>query len=144
MQKLTKPRPKTSTHRPPLQRSNLAVARAVLRALNHQRHKHLPDRELGRRLGLDHRTIGRWRKRLMDVQGGEVPHTLLTKKQFWTICRRVSAILPDAMWRELDQQEIPGVWKAYVALHRVLHGGKTLPDRPSEPRPVVNEESCKS
>ena len=88
-----------STSQPALRRSNLDVARAVIKALNHPKQRHLGDRELGRRLGLDHKTISRWRKRLAD---GALPQKPLTKTQFLSACTRVAAILPDAMWRELD------------------------------------------
>ena len=108
---------------PPLLRRNFDVRRAVIRALDHPKKRHLPDRELGREIGVDHRTIGRWRRRL---EGGEVPHKLLTKKQFLNACRRVSETLPDEMWRELLSSDTACVYEAYSALHRVLHGGRTL------------------
>ena len=134
-----------STSQRSLLRSNLDVARAVLSALKHPKQRNLGDRELGRRLGLDHRTIGRWRKRLA---GGEVLHLPLTKKQFLSACSRVSRILPDPMWGELEARDMAcvrqaynTVHQAYIALHRVLYGERTLPDTPAAA--TQKEETCK-
>jgi hypothetical protein len=68
------------------------------------------------------------------VDGGSLLQTILTKKQFLSACSRVALILPDAMWRELDSTEIASVRHAFVALNRVLYGGKTLPDRITKPK----------
>jgi hypothetical protein len=127
---------RASPYHPSLQRSNYAVKRAVIRALNHPKQRHLGDRALGRLLGLDHRTIGRWRKRL---EGGDLPQKILTKKQFLSACARVTMILPDEMWRELTPTETESVYAAYKALYRVANGGKTLPKRILKPTPESNQ-----
>ena len=126
--------------RPPLQRSNAAIAKAVFRALNQVKWRRATDRELGRHLGLDHRTIGRWKKRLA---GGEVPQAVITKKWLLFACERIATIIPDAVWRELDENGLASVRKAYAALHRVLYGGKTLPDWTLTRKAAVKEEPCK-
>jgi hypothetical protein len=58
--------------------------------------------------------------------------------------------LPDAMWGELSSRDDTArVWKAYRALHQILHGGRTLPDRASQTEggedsvEMMEEGSCK-
>jgi transposase-like protein len=77
-----------------------------MRALHHPKERYLSDRELGRRIGVDHRTIGRWRKRL---SGGEVLQTIATKKQFLRACARVAAVPPDAQFRKLATEQNPNI-----------------------------------
>jgi hypothetical protein len=107
--------------RPSLQGSNVAVARAVLRALNDAKRRDLSDRARG---------------------GGEVPQAVVTKMWLLFACECIATIIPDAVWRELSHNELASAQKAYVVLHRVFHGGRTLPER-TQLKAKVKEESCK-
>jgi hypothetical protein len=113
---------------------NFEIARTIIRELARPLQKQVSDRSLARRLGVDHRTIGRWRERL---SGNDRPRKEISKRSFLAACRKVALVDPKWMWGELTQRsEIVEARRALAALHRVLHGERTLPKRPSRRRRV--------
>ena len=113
---------------------NAMIARAIFKELDRPIRKQESDRSLGRRLGVDHRTIGRWREKL---SGSERPRRKVSKRSFLAACRKVASVSPKRMWGELTHKsERMEVREALAALHRVLYGEKTLPKRPSRKRRI--------
>src|SRR5262249_41471241 len=111
---------------------NAMIAGAIFKELDRPLRKQESDRSLGRRLGVDHRTIGRWREKL---SGSDRPRKKLSKRSFLAACRKIASVAPKRMWGELTRKaERVEVGEALTALHRVLYGEKTLPKKQSKRR----------
>lgn len=73
-----------------------------------------------------------------------MPEKVLPKKQFLSTCERITRTLPLQTWRDLEENEIVLVQRAWAVLHRVLYGEKTLPDPHTEAGESIEEEGlCK-
>ena len=64
---------------------NAVIARAILKELDQPLRVRESDRAMGRRLGVDHRTIGRWRER---ITGQPQRKANLVAASFWACARR--------------------------------------------------------
>jgi len=104
---------------------NAMIARAVLNSLAHPLRKRASDRALGRRLHVDHRTIGRWRARLNRPHRRRV---VVSRHQFIRLCARIGHMNVRVVSRKLLPEDIRKyVIPAYQALHRFQFGPRTMP-----------------
>jgi hypothetical protein len=108
------------------------IARAILQELDRPLRKRESDRALGRRLGVDHRTIGRWRERL---KGQRRRPGIATRRKFIGLCQTLAGLNVVIVSQKLFPEDIRKyVVPAYRALHRFQFGSRTMPDRQARVR----------
>ena len=106
---------------------NAIIARAILKELDRPLKKRESDRALSRRLGVDHRTIGRWRER---IKGQRPKRDVVSRRKFLGACQTLSGLNIVVMSQKLNPIDIRRfVRPAYQTLHRVQNGPRTLPER---------------
>lgn len=106
---------------------NAIIARAILKELDRPLRKRESDRALGRRLGVDHRTIGRWRER---IKGQRPKSGIVSRREFLGACQTLAELNVVVMSQKLEPKDIRRfVRPAYQTLHRVQNGPRTLPER---------------
>jgi hypothetical protein len=106
---------------------NAVIARAILRELSLPLRRRESDRALGRRLGVDHRTIGRWRER---IKGQRPLDGVVSRRKFLGLCQTLARLNIPVMSQKIDPRDIRShVVPAYEALHRFQFGPRTLPDK---------------
>jgi hypothetical protein len=106
---------------------NAIMARAILNALDRPLKKRESDRALGRRLSVDHRTIGRWRER---IKGQRRKRGIISRRKFLGACQTLAGSNIPVMSQRINPQDIRCfVRPAYEALHRIQNGPRTLPER---------------
>ena len=106
---------------------NAQIARAVLKELDRPLKRRESDRALGRRLGVDHRTIGRWRERI-TIQRRK--RRVVSRRKLLGLCQTLSKLNIVVVARKLVPEDIRlCVIPAYMALHRFMNGPRTLPNR---------------
>jgi len=111
---------------------NAMIARAILKELDRPLRKRESDRALGRRLGVDHRTIGRWRERL---KGQRHRRGIASRRKFLGLCHTLAGLNVVIVSQKLVPNDIRKyVVPAYRTLHRFQYGPKTMPDRQTRPR----------
>lgn len=106
---------------------NALIARAVLKELDRPIKRRKSDRALGRQLGVDHRTIGRWRER---IRGQRPRHGVVSRRKFIGACQTLGRLNVVVMSQKLKFKDIQlYVGPAYHTLHRIQNGPRTLPQR---------------
>jgi hypothetical protein len=106
---------------------NAVIARAILREFDRPLRLRGSDRALGRRLGVDHRTIGRWRER---IKGKRPKRRVVSRRKFLGLCQALAGLNVRLMSQKIGPQDIRDhVAPAYKALHRFQFGPRTLPDK---------------
>jgi len=106
---------------------NAVIARAILKELDRPLKRRESDRALGRRLAVDHRTIGRWRER---IKGQGPREGVVSRLKFVGICEMLARLNIVVMSQKLIYDDIKKyVGPAYHALHRIQNGPRTLPQR---------------
>jgi len=113
---------------------NAQIARAILKELDRPLRKRESDRALGRRLGVDHRTIGRWRER---IKGQRRPKGRFSRRKFLGLCQKLAGVNLVVMSQRLLPEDIrKRVVPAYEALHRLQFGPRTMPEKPRRRAPL--------
>jgi hypothetical protein len=103
------------------------IARAILKELDRPLKRRDSDRALGRRLGVDHRTIGRWRER---IKGQRPQDGVVSRRKFLGACQTLAGLNIVVMSQKLEPKDIRHfVRPAYQTLHRVQYGPRTMPER---------------
>jgi hypothetical protein len=106
---------------------NAAIARTILAELSRPLRVRESDRTLARRLGVDHRTIGRWRQR---IKGQRPQDGVVSRRKFLGLCQTLAGLNIPVMSQKIDPKDIRShVVPAYKALHRFQFGPRTLPDQ---------------
>jgi hypothetical protein len=106
---------------------NALIARAILKEFDRPLKQRESDRALGRRLGVDHRTIGRWRER---IKGQRPRHRVVSRRKFLGLCQTLRKLNVAVMSQKILPKDIRShVVPACEALHRFRFGAKTLPQR---------------
>ncbi len=106
---------------------NAIIARAIFKELDRPIKKRESDRAIGRRLGVDHRTIGRWRER---IKGQRPKSGVVSRQKFLGACQTLAELNVVVMSQKLRPIDIRRfVRPAYQTLHRVQNGPRTLPER---------------
>src|ERR1019366_10104741 len=99
---------------------NAMIARAILKELDRPLKRRDSDRALGRRLGVDHRTIGRWRER---IKGQRPQDGVVSRRKFLGACQTLAGLNIVVMSQKLEAKDIRHfVCPAYQTLHRVQYG----------------------
>jgi hypothetical protein len=113
---------------------NAMIARAILKELSLPLGRRESDRALGRRLGVDHRTIGRWRER---IKGQRPKRGVVSRRKFLGLCQTLAGLNVQLMSQKIDPRDIRShVIPAYTALHRFQFGPRTLPDKQRQRTPL--------
>jgi hypothetical protein len=106
---------------------NAVIARAILKELDRPLKRRESDRALGRRLGVDHRTIGRWRER---IKGQRPRKGVVSRRKFLGACQTLAGLNVVVMSQKLKFKDIQlYVGPAYHTLHRIQNGPRTMPER---------------
>jgi hypothetical protein len=106
---------------------NALIARAVLKELDRPLKRRKSDRALGRQLGVDHRTIGRWRER---IKGQSPRKGVVSRRKFLGACQTLAGLNVVVMSQKLQFKDMKlYVGPAYHTLHRIRHGSRTMPER---------------
>jgi hypothetical protein len=106
---------------------NAVIARAILKELDRPLKRRQSDRALGRRVGVDHRTIGRWRER---IKGQRPRRGVVSRRKFLGACQTLAGLNVVVMSQKLEFKDIQRyVGPAYHTLHRIRHGSRTMPAR---------------
>ena len=87
---------------------NAVIARAILKELDRPLKRRESDRALGRRLGVDHRTIGRWRER---IRGQRPREGVVSRRKFLGACQTLAGLNVVIMSQKLQ-------FKRHQALRR--------------------------
>ena len=106
---------------------NAIIARAILKELARPLKKRESDRALGRKLSVDHRTIGRWRER---IKGQRPRSRVVSRRKFLGACQTLGRLNVVVMSQKLEFKDIQlYVGPAYHTLHRIQNGPRTMPER---------------
>ena len=82
---------------------NAMIARAILKELDRPVRRRESDRALGRRLGVDHRTIGRWRER---IKGQRRKGGIVSRRKFLGACQTLADLNIVVISQKLDPKDI--------------------------------------
>jgi hypothetical protein len=114
---------------------NAMIARAILNELDRPLRRRESDRALGHRLGVDHRTIARWRER---IQGKRRWRGVVSRRKLLGLCQTLSRMNIAVMSQKLVPEDIRKyVVPAYKALYKFQFGLRTLPEKSTPPPSVV-------
>jgi hypothetical protein len=86
-------------------------------------------RAIAEHVGCDHKTVTKV-KRLLAGESREVVEGSAFRTRFLKACEKIAETQdPDVLWRETtDKEQWAVIKEAWKKLHRITHGGRTLPD----------------
>jgi hypothetical protein len=102
---------------------------AICMLLQHKNWREKSARAIADHVGCDHKTVTKM-KRLLAGESRELVGGSAFRTRFLKACQLIAETQdPDALWRATNDQQLAVVKEARKKLHRILQGGRTLPDR---------------